>query len=86
MLPFLIVDTIIAENNEVTARDTDAKIVKSDCVTPVPEKVSGMPDVAAAFVVPPSAVPRLETTCIKTPDKAKRKGPATTVAKLMKIT
>ena len=36
-LPFLIVDTIIAEKSEVTARDTDAKIVKSDWVIPTPE-------------------------------------------------
>jgi hypothetical protein len=86
MLPFLIVDTIIAEKSDVRVKDTIENILKSDCDMPVPEKLSGMPALAAALVVLPRAEPRLWTTCIKTPDKANKNGDATTVAKLINMT
>lgn len=86
ILPFLIVEIIIAENNEVITKDTIANILKSDWDMPVPEKVNGMPAPAATFVVLPKAEPRLCTTSTKTPDKANKNGAATTVAKVMNMT
>ena len=85
-VPFLIIATIIAENNEVSNKDTTAKILKSDLVIPVPEKVNGIPTVVEAIDVCPKAEPRLSTTPIKTPDKANKKGAATIVANVMNIT
>lgn len=86
MLPFLIVETIIAEKSDVSVKDTIENTLKSDWDTPVPEKLSGMPALAAALVVLPRDEPRFCTTCIKTPDKANKNGAAATVAKLIKIT
>ena len=85
-LPFLIVDTIIAENKDVIIKDTVAKILKSDCETPAPEKLKAIPTLLATFVVPPKAEPRFCTTSIKTPDKANKSGAAATVANVMKMT
>src|SRR3989344_8741737 len=85
-LPFLIVDIIRAEKNEVITNDTTAKILKSVWVTPVPEKLSPTGTLAAAVLVGLSAVPRFCTTLISTPDNAKRNGAAAIVAKVMKIT
>ena len=86
IFPFFIVETIIAENNDVVIKDTTAKILKSDWVTPVPEKLNAMPAVEAALVVLPKVEPSFCTTPIKTPDKANKNGAAATVANVMKIT
>ena len=86
MFPFLIIEIIIAENNEVSVKDTIEKILKSDWVIPVPENVNGRPADTAAVFVPPKIVPRLWTTAIKTPAKANRNGAATTVANVMNMT
>ena len=84
-LPFLMVEIIIAEKNEVITIDKDAKILKSDCEIPVPLNFSGMPTLDAAFVVPPREAPRFCTTSIKTPYNANRSGAATTAANVMNI-
>ena len=49
MLPFFIVETIIAENIEVSVKDTTAKILKSDFEIPTPEKLRGIPIDEATF-------------------------------------
>ena len=85
-LPFLIVEVMIAEKNEVITKEVIAKILKSERDMPVPENVNGMPELMAAFPAPPSAEPRLLTTSIKTPDIANKNGAATTVANTMNIT
>src|SRR3989344_2592371 len=86
MLPFLMVEVIMAEKKADKDNETIANILKSDLVIPVPENEIGIPAELAELPVLPRAEPRLPTTSIKTPANAKRRGPATTVAKTMNIT
>ena len=85
-LPFFMTEIIIAENNAVIVKDTAAKILKSDVLTPTPEKLNGIPALKAAFFVVPRAEPNFWTMPIKTPDIANKNGAATTAAKLMNMT
>ena len=86
MLPFLMVEVIMAEKRADKDNETIANILKSDWDMPVPENESGMPAELAELPVPPNAEPRLPTTSIKTPANAKRRGPATTVANTINMT
>ena len=85
-MPFFIVEIIIEENKDVSIRDNTAKILKSDCWIPVPEKLNGTPILAAAVEVDPKVVPSVVTTLIKTPERANRKGAAIIEANVMNIT
>src|SRR3989344_1360865 len=85
-LPFFIIATIIAEKKEVSVSEKTANVLKSDFDTPAPENESGRFAETTALVVESKAVEMLPTTLISIPERAKRKGAATIVAKVMNIT